>query len=78
MFQDEQDTTKNLKTMGCALKIQSILGKELLKIKCMVERIIFVFILGFGLLRRSTSCIHAVVSILQHPVNPVRGLVFYL
>jgi len=60
MFQDEQDTKKNQETMGCALKVQSILGKGFLKIKCMVERIIFVFIL----------------SILQHPVNPVRVLIF--
>jgi len=46
--------------MGYALKIQSILGKGFLKVKCMVERIVFVFIL----------------YILQHPVNPVRVLVF--
>jgi len=46
--------------MWCALKIQSILGKGFLKIKYMVKRIIFVFIL----------------SILQHHVNPVRVLVF--
>jgi len=42
--------------MGYALKIQSILGKGFLKIKCMIEKIILVFILSI---------------ILQHPVNPV-------
>ncbi len=41
--------------MGCALKIQTILGKVFLKIERMVERTILVFILGFGLLRRSRS-----------------------
>ncbi len=57
--------------MGCALKIQSILGKGFFKIERMFEKTFFMFILSIlqhprlCLLIRSTSCIHAVVLILS-------------
>ena len=79
MFQDEQDKAKYYIQIHTFIFNKS-LAQQTVAVKNRIrdsigKRFIFKFQPKHPrlyLLIRSTSCIHAVVSILQHPVNPVR------